>query len=138
MDVYSTELEIRLSFVKTSEFRGGGALNHPLPPRTPPPRHATSISPIIATVSKCSHDYLRCMSAPNHNGFISRRRHSAGYSFQQPVTSLLFITHKNITSTPASCFSPRPTTIHHPTSPYHVLTSQICATTKLLLLTPRN
>jgi hypothetical protein len=32
MDVYSTELGIRLSFVKTSEFRGGGGLN-PNPPR---------------------------------------------------------------------------------------------------------
>jgi hypothetical protein len=28
-DVFSTELEIRLSFVKTSEFRGGGGLNTP-------------------------------------------------------------------------------------------------------------
>jgi hypothetical protein len=33
MDVYSTELGIRLSFVKTSEFRGG----NPLPP--PPVCH---------------------------------------------------------------------------------------------------
>jgi hypothetical protein len=30
MDVYSTELGIRLSFGKTLEFRGGGCLN-PLP-----------------------------------------------------------------------------------------------------------
>jgi hypothetical protein len=31
MDVYSTELGIRLSFVKTSEFRGGGGLIPPNP-----------------------------------------------------------------------------------------------------------
>jgi hypothetical protein len=38
MDVFSTELGIRLSFVKTSEFRGeGGGLN----PQTPPPRYVT-------------------------------------------------------------------------------------------------
>jgi hypothetical protein len=35
MDVFSTELGIRLSFVKTSEFRGGGGD----PPN--PPRYAT-------------------------------------------------------------------------------------------------
>jgi hypothetical protein len=29
MDVFSTELRIRLSFVKTSEFRGWGDLNPP-------------------------------------------------------------------------------------------------------------
>jgi hypothetical protein len=34
-DVFSTELGIRLSFVKTSEFQGGGGLN------APPPRYAT-------------------------------------------------------------------------------------------------
>jgi hypothetical protein len=31
-DIFSTELEIRLSFVKTPEYRGGG-LNTPSPPR---------------------------------------------------------------------------------------------------------
>jgi hypothetical protein len=35
MDVFSTELGIRLSFVKTSEFRGRGCFN------PPPPRYAT-------------------------------------------------------------------------------------------------
>jgi hypothetical protein len=37
MDVFSTELRIRLSFVKTSEFRAGGGGEHP----NPPPRYAT-------------------------------------------------------------------------------------------------
>jgi hypothetical protein len=32
MEVFSTELRIRLSFVKTSEFRGGGFLKTPTPP----------------------------------------------------------------------------------------------------------
>jgi hypothetical protein len=36
MDVFSTELGIRLSFVKTSEFRGVGGLNPP-PLGTPLP-----------------------------------------------------------------------------------------------------
>jgi hypothetical protein len=40
MDVYSTELGIRLSFGKTSEFRGGGGLN----PQPFPLRYATDIS----------------------------------------------------------------------------------------------
>jgi hypothetical protein len=39
-DVFSTELGIRLSFVKTSEFRGGGVLN--------PPKYSLS-------VHHCSH-----------------------------------------------------------------------------------
>ena len=33
MDVFSTELGIRLSFVKTSEFQGG--FEHPKPPPLP-------------------------------------------------------------------------------------------------------
>jgi hypothetical protein len=33
MDIFSTELEIRLSFVKTSEFREGGLNPPPQPPR---------------------------------------------------------------------------------------------------------
>jgi hypothetical protein len=37
MDVFSTEQGIRFSFVKTSEFRGGG-VEHP----KPPPRYATA------------------------------------------------------------------------------------------------
>jgi hypothetical protein len=39
MDVFSTELGIRLSFVKTSEFRGGGFE----PPQPPPLRYATEV-----------------------------------------------------------------------------------------------
>jgi hypothetical protein len=35
MDVFSTKMEIRLSFVKTSEFRGGGGGLNPQPPGTP-------------------------------------------------------------------------------------------------------
>jgi hypothetical protein len=33
--VFSTELGIRLSFIKTSEFPGGGGLNPPTPFGTP-------------------------------------------------------------------------------------------------------
>jgi hypothetical protein len=39
MDVFSTELVIRLSFIKTSEFRGGL-----ITPNTSPPRYATVIN----------------------------------------------------------------------------------------------
>jgi hypothetical protein len=45
MDVFSTELGIRLSFVKTSEFRGG-VWTH-----TNTPRYATAPTPLIT--SKC-------------------------------------------------------------------------------------
>jgi hypothetical protein len=37
MDVFSTELGIRPSFVNTSDFRGGGGMNSPNPP--PSVRH---------------------------------------------------------------------------------------------------
>jgi hypothetical protein len=45
MDVFSTELGIQLSFVKTSEFRGGGDGFEP--PPTPPPQYATGCHAII-------------------------------------------------------------------------------------------
>jgi hypothetical protein len=43
MDVFSTELGIRLSFVKTSEFRGGGGGLS-----TPPPWYATDARSLIS------------------------------------------------------------------------------------------
>jgi hypothetical protein len=39
MDVSSTELEIRLSFIKTSEFRGGGGFELPKFPHGAPLVH---------------------------------------------------------------------------------------------------
>jgi hypothetical protein len=45
-DVFSTELEIRLSFVKTSEFRGEGVLNTP-PPTHPLGTHCCSLNRIL-------------------------------------------------------------------------------------------
>jgi hypothetical protein len=42
MDVFSTELGIQFSFVKTSEFRVGGRVEPTKPPPPqPPPRHTT-------------------------------------------------------------------------------------------------
>jgi hypothetical protein len=47
-DVYSTELGIRLSFVKTFEF--GGGVN-----TTPPPRYATVLGHLAYGVTPCMH-----------------------------------------------------------------------------------
>ena len=52
MDVFSTEQRIRLSFVKTSEFREG-ALNTPNPPRCPTGWQPERFNPKAVTYASC-------------------------------------------------------------------------------------
>jgi hypothetical protein len=63
MDIFSTELVIRLSFVISSEFRGGGAFEHP-----PSVRHCLAvrlghICDYLVESERCK-PYKHCLTAP--------------------------------------------------------------------------
>jgi hypothetical protein len=91
MDVYSTELGIRLSFGKTSEFRGGRGVE---PPNPTPPRYATEepcnlIGNTAFQIAKLFLILLFVLSFVLRNHvYAAKHSHNISVSYTQNITLL--------------------------------------------------
>jgi hypothetical protein len=88
MDVFSTELGIQLSFVKTSEFRGGGL--------KPPPRYATEWQRIYKMAIK-----LWCMTSNNKLNVAWSKKVLPYILVIIPCTALCWLTYLSLAITEA-------------------------------------